>query len=269
MKVTLGAVYGETVDSWYFQAIVDLLMKQPPPGFQWANASVGVRSGPLLAAGRGHLVGNFLEHTDGDVLMMIDTDQSFDPALFWDLAATFQKVKDDHPDLGILAGVTWMSGHPKLERPLPNLYHAGPQNTLLHATTYPENALVEVGAVGLSNLLLSRDCAAAVTRTETGRPINPFHHMSVVNWDALGIDLATWDDPVKIAEVTRKAVYEADQMGEDLSFCCRVREAGYRILVHTGIEFAHSKNYLLDGDDYRRAVKEWQEAVPVPALEAQ
>lgn len=266
-KVTLGAVYGETVDSWYFNAIIDLLMKPPPSGYAWANANVGVRSGPVLSAGRGHLIGNFRENTDGDVLVMIDTDQTFTPEQFWGLVGTYRQTKQDHPELGILAGVTWMSGDPKLSNPLPNFWMTE-QNTgqFIHATTYPPNALVEVAAVGCSNLVIGRDCIDKVIHTDTGRQYNPFHHVPILNWKVLAEDIAGWDDPEKIETTIRKAVWEADQLGEDLSFCVRVREAGFRIIVHTGLEFGHSKSYLLDGDDYRSALTRWnQQQEPVPA----
>lgn len=267
MKVTLGAVLSTDVDAYYHMGIVDILMKRPPEGFEWANASVAVKSGPLLAAGRAHEVNNFLDETDGDVLIHLDSDQTCTPETFWNLLSFHQWVTSEHPDVGITAGVTWMSGHPKLERPFPNLYMPHPQGTypgqLVHCTTYPENSIVEYGAVGLSNYVISRECAEAVRTTESGRHINPFHHLSIPNWRALAADVAAWDDIDKIEEAMRRAVAEADQLGEDLSYCARVREKGYRILVHTGLEFGHSKNYLLDGDDYRRALQEWRDA-PAP-----
>lgn len=265
-KVTFGAVYGDTIDSWYFNSVIDLLMKPPPPGFGWANASVGVRSGPLLAAGRGHLIGNFREHTDGDCLVMLDTDQTFTPERFWELVATYKALRDQHADVGIVAGVTWMSGHPKLDNPLPNFwYQENGRGQFIHATTYPDDAIIDAAAVGCSNLVIGRDCVDAVIHTDTGRQYNPFHHMPILNWRALAEDLAAWDDIDKIEQVMRNAVLQADQLGEDLSFCVRVRDAGFRILVHTGLEFGHSKNYLLDGDDYRAAVERWKQQEPVPA----
>lgn len=263
-KVTFGAVYGKDVDSWYFQSVVDLLLKPPPDGYAWANASIGVRSGPLLASGRGHLIGNFFEHTDGDVLCMIDTDQTFTPEQFWDLVATYRTLKEQHADLGICAGVTWMSGHPKLAQPLPNFwYQQQGTGQFIHAVEYPENAIIEVVAVGCSNLVIGRDCVQAAIHTDTGRQYNPFHHMPILNWEVLARDVAAWDDPDKIERTMRDAVNTADQLGEDLSFCVRVRDAGYKILVHTGIEFGHSKAYLLDGDDYRAAMARWQKTAQV------
>lgn len=256
-KVTFGAVYGSQVDTWYFQSVLDMLMKNPPEGYALADGAVGVRSGPLLSQGRGHLLGTFHEHTDGDCLVMIDTDQCFSPELFWDMVACYRFMKNEHPDTGILAGVTWMSGHPKLETPMPNFWHAGPgPGQLVHAATYEKDHIVEVAAVGCSNLVVGRDVAAHFVAEN----INPFHHLPVLNWAAMAHDLAGWDDPVKIEDVIRRAVWGADQLGEDMSFCTRVRDAGFRIFVHTGLEYSHSKNYLLDGDDYRRAVAKAVEA---------
>jgi hypothetical protein len=146
-----------------------------------------------------------------------------------------------------------MTGHPKLHTPLPNLFLAGPQaqyGQLLHAQTYPPNALIEVAAVGCSNLALGRP----VAQHFVDQNINPFHHISILDWQKLAGDVAGWDDPDKIEQTMREAVWRADQLGEDMSFCTRVRDAGWRILCHTGLEFAHSKTYLLDGDDYRKAV---------------
>jgi hypothetical protein len=252
IKVTLGAVYGAEIDSWYFQSILEIMMRPPPDGYVWADA-VGVRTGPLLSMGRGQLLGNFISQTDGDCLVSIDTDQHFTPERFWELVACWKAVTDENPDIGIVAGVTWISNHPKLEKPMPNLYVQHPQGhpgQTLHAQTYPENKLMEVAAVGTSNFVMSRKVAQHFADME----INPFHHMSLVNWRALARDISAWDDVDKIEETMRRAVNNADQLGEDLSFCARVREAGYRIVVHTALEFAHSKTYLLDGDDYRQAL---------------
>jgi hypothetical protein len=250
IKVAIGAVYGATVDTWYYQSMAETLLRKPPTGYEVAEL-IFARTGPNLAQGRGTVLGNFIENTDADCLVFIDTDQAFTPERFWDLVACWNVVNEEHEKVGIVAGVTWMSGHPKLVKPMPNLYAPGKgSGHLLHAQTYPENRLMDVAAVGTSNFVVSR----ALAQHFVDMGINPFHHMSITNWDALAADIAGWDDPAKIAETMRAAVYNADQLGEDLSFCTRVRDAGYRILVHTGLEFAHSKTYLLDGDDYRQAL---------------
>ena len=252
-KVTFGAVYPSEVDSWYFQSVLELLMRGTPAGYAWASGLVGVRTGPNLAMGRGHLLGNFLEGTDGDCLVMIDTDQEFTPEKFWELVDCFRRARQEHENVGIVAGVTWMSGHPKLANPMPNMWVQGKhQGQYTHLQTYAPDSMIEVAAVGCSNLVVGRD----VAQHFADQNINPFHHISVTNWPILAQVIAGWDDPAKIEEEMRRAVWNADQLGEDLSFCTRVTDAGFRILVHTGLEFAHSKTYLLDGDDYRRAINE-------------
>jgi hypothetical protein len=260
-KVTLGAIYGLNVDAWYFQSFMDLMLRTPPEGFAWAdNAVVACKSGPLLSQARGHVLGNFAENTDADCLVYIDTDQVFTPELFWNLVACFKWQKEQVAETGIVAGVTWMSGHPKLETPLPNIWgarrgaHIGQYHIL---DTYPSDTILEVAACGFSNLVIGRDVATHFA----SQGINPFHHISVTNWEAMAQDFAGWDDPAKIAEAMRNAVWNADQLGEDLSACARIRDAGYRIFVNTNLEFPHSKTYLLDGDDYRRAVARAQEPV--------
>ena len=260
--VVLGVIHGAHVDGWYFQSFADILLKKRPPGFNFDPDTpvVMVRSGPLLSQARGHLIGNFLEASTADAIVMIDADQAFDYETFWNLVACYKAMKETYPDVGIVAGVTWMTGHPKLAVPKPNIWHIGKHPThFLHADTYPADAIMEVGSVGCSNMVVGRDiCDVLVNRSD--HQVNPFHHLPAgIDWNAMAADFAGWDDPTKIAETLRDTIYDADQLGEDMSFCTRVRAAGFRILVNTNLEFAHSKNYLLDGDDYRAALAKDQE----------
>lgn len=257
VKITYGSIYGRDVDSWHYMSVIDLLMQGPPVGYKWSDAAVGIRSGPLLSSGRGQCLYSFVEQTNGDLLTMIDSDQAFSPDLYWNLCNMFIQAREEYPTLGILAGVTWMSGHPKLVNPLPNIWKQGRhKGEYIHLTTYPPDSLIELAAVGCSNLVISREVAQWFIDEghRLGHGINPFHHMNVLNYEALARDIMNCDDIEKAATTIRDAVWNSDQLGEDLSFCTRVREAGFRIFCHTGLEFPHSKNYLLDGDDYRTAV---------------
>lgn len=241
MKVSLGIVHGAEIDGWHYHSIIGLLTKKNPTGHV-LDDHVCVRSGPLLSAGRGTLVGQFLTQTDSDALFMLDSDMKFTPELIYTHIDFFDQCRQTYPDLGILGGLTEISSDPLGQVRKPNVWVAGKHpGQFYQVSEVPENALMEVGGTGAACLLISRE----VLEKFAGEKINPFHHVPLVNWPMLARNVINMTDMEQAAEEIRYAVWGADQCGEDMSFCMRVRHAGYRIFVHTGLHYGHSKSILL------------------------
>lgn len=212
---------------------------------------VCIRSGPLLSAGRGTLVNTFLEQTDSDALLMLDSDQHCYPETVYTLIDLFAKLRVERPDTGILCGITYISKDERADVLYPNLWAAAPPpHQQVQITTYPKDSLIEIAAAGCSNMIVARE----TLQTFHDQKINPFHHIPIIDWPQLAAGLDDVD-PVRRADYLRKIVWDADQYGEDLSFCKRVRDAGYKIYAHTGIIFDHSKNVLLGEREYDAAVQ--------------
>lgn len=249
MNVSIGIVHGGNVDAWFFHTMVGLL--QTGNEKHRLDHHVCIRSGPLLAAGRGTLVNTFLDQTDSDALLMLDSDQHCYPETVYTLIELFANLRAERPDTGVLCGITFISKDERADVLYPNIWAKGRHpGEMVQLTTYPKDSLFEIGAAGCSNMIVGRD----VLQKFHDDGINPFHHIPIVDWVALA------DSTKKVAESDLAAhlkttILNADQYGEDLSFCRRVADAGYKLYTHTGIIFDHSKNVLLGEPEYDAAVR--------------
>ncbi len=249
MRVSLGVVHGQEINSWYHHSMVGFLTRQDHPNGHNFDDHICVRSGPLLSAGRGVLVGQFLERTKADALLMLDSDMVYSPELIYQHVDLFEKCRSEYPDLGMLGGLAFISSNPRNANPLPNMWMPGKHDgQFLQVTRYPPDALMEIGATGAACVMIARE----VLEKFAGERINPFHHIPLVNWPLLARNVSVMD-PAQIEAELRYAVWGADQCGEDISFCMRVRNAGYRIMVHTGLKYDHAKSTLLGEQEFRTA----------------
>lgn len=245
----MGVVHGGTIDAWFFHTMVGLLQTQSEQ--HKLDHHICIRSGPLLSAGRGTLVNTFLEQTDSDALLMLDSDQHCYPETIFTLIDLFAKLRADDPRNGILCGITYISKDERADVLYPNLWAQGRHdNQQVQMTVYPKDSLVEIAGAGCSNMIVARE----VLEKFHEKQVNPFHHLPIIDWEMLSVGLEKLS-PNEWADHLRTTIWDADQYGEDLSFCRRVRANGYRILAHTGIVFDHSKNVLLGEPEYDAAVK--------------
>lgn len=273
MKVTIGVVHGQDVDGWFFHSMLGLASYIRKHGVDiedvgyidqedWAI----VRSGPALALGRGKLIGTFLESTDADALIMLDADMAFTPDTVVQMINGFQEMRAEYENVGMLGGLAFISNDPRVCRPMPNLWSENPQNPhhIIALDGYAPDTLYEVAATGGACVIIGRDVLEELVKYG-----NPFHHVPLVNWHMLSRSLATMDDIGEIETLLKEHVLQADQLGEDLSFCYRVKEHGWRIFVHTGLRFDHAKSTLIGEPEFIRAVEESQRNVarmaPIPA----
>lgn len=252
MKVTVGAVHGENVDGWFFHSMVGLHSLLRKSNHLDVDDEVIVRSGPLLSAGRGHLAASFLEQTKGEALVMLDSDMVFESQTIVEMVQTFEKLRAEYGEnVGMLGGLAFISNNPRLHSPMPNIWMADPQipERLIHQSTFPRNALLEIGATGGACIIIHRQVFEAIGR-------HWFHHIPALQWPLLARDVAKMDDPLEIENLLRSTVWDADQLGEDMSFCIRARAHGFRIFLHTGLIFDHAKSTLLGLEEYDRAVED-------------
>lgn len=257
-KVAVGIVHGQEMDGWFVNSLVDLMTSTPQDDRYTLQEYVLIRSGPLLAAGRGVLVGEFLERTDADILVMLDDDMVYQPQHIYELVDVLVRTREQDPAIGAVGGLAFISNHPRLNTPMPNIWIPHPKlpDQMLHMSEFPRDTLMEVGSTGGACVAIHRE----VLQSFADRNINPFHHVSKVDWAMLAQEIGRLDDSEKAAETIRTRVMDADQYGEDMSFFLRVRDAGYKVLIHTGIIFDHSKSTLLGLEEYERAVERHKNA---------
>ncbi len=256
MKIALGTVHGEDVNGWYLHSVLGLYAwvarhKDPEsPEYLSLGDSIMVRSGPALAMGRGKLVGTFLEQSDADALLMVDADMSFDASTVVAMTNAFVEMREKYDNVGMLGGLAFISNDPRAVQPVPNLWIENPRlrHNIVKLPEYAPDTLYEVAATGAACVLIGRDVLEKVS-TEG----NPFHHINLVNYEMLARNVASMDDPAPISDMIRQHVEVSDQLGEDLSFCYRVKNAGYRVFVHTGLRFDHAKAILVGEPEYDAA----------------
>lgn len=250
MNVVIGCVAGETVSSRFFCSIVGLLMDLKRPDCETKhtfNYFPIVKSGPLLSMARGRLAGLFLEEAQADALIMLDSDMEFAPITIYKMVDCFEELRRQYPDAGMMGGLAFTCGDIRTQRITPTLWFDNPERAqdVYQSFSYPENVCKEVAATGAACVIIAREVFEKFSN------INPFHHISVINWPYLAQNVMAMDDQTQIAEEIRHAVWSGDQLGEDMSFCTRVRDAGYRIFVHTALNFDHMKSMPMGVPEYR------------------
>lgn len=254
MKIAVGVVHGQDIDGWFLNSLVDLMTTKNATNVPYEiHDYVLIRSGPLLSAGRGVLVGQFLEQTDAEILVMLDDDMGFNPAHIYELVDVLVRSREQDPRIAAVGGLAFISNHPRLATPLPNIWVPHPQrpHEMMHMTEFPADTLMEVGSTGGACVAIHRE----ILQLFADQKVNPFHHVPKVDWLRLAGTIRQMEDLDAAAELARQVVWDADQYGEDMSFFMRLREADYRVLVHTGIVFDHSKSTLLGLEEYHRAVE--------------
>ena len=237
MKLTLGVVHGDTTDGWFIGPFTNFLVNPKVRSLIELTDPVLVRSGPDLAMGRGHVVGEFLEHRDGDALLMLDSDMAFTPQTIVDMWQVWGKLLEQGHQ--ILGGLAFILGGPKVntEHMRPNIWMDDPEKGppfMCQVLNYPRNQLLRVAGTGAACLMIGREVLDKM------RP-NPF---------------AIYNLP------------DGDRLSEDLSMCRRARDLGFEIHHHTGIKFDHAKTVLVGEDDYLPALEHYEmlnvpEEVPV------
>ena len=170
------------------------------------------QSGPRVAATRNNLVREFLL-TDAAWFLGIDTDQYWHPDDLKRLIDAADPVKRP-----VIGGLVFADQGGQL---FPTLYKEGDESNFHVALAYPRDSIVEVDGTGAAFLMVHR---RVIERMAQKYPEpHPWFQETVVN----GVD-----------------------RGEDLTFCTRVRELGYKIYVHTGVKVGHVKTRYLTEKEY-------------------
>lgn len=183
-----------------------------------------------IAAGRNRVVRDFLEQTDGEWLLMVDTDMGFAPDTVDRLVAAADP--GERPVVGALCFAACREGEPtplhgELFSIRPTVYTWASDGTgsgFWPVLNYGRGGLARVDGTGAACLLIHRTALEKVA-------------------DRYG---PAWFDPMP-------ADGSARWFSEDLSFCLRLREAGIPLHVDTSVKTAHHKGVLfLDEDAFDR-----------------
>ena len=213
-RVCIGMVNNGTIDALL---AMDLIHVAREKGGHFDHL-VQVGNVGLTTRSRNVVVKTFLETTDADWLLMIDSDERLS-------LQTWHKLIDsahdkDRPIVSGLVFAAFFDGEDSL-RPVPTIYRMDPEKGLEAIDAYPIDKLIEVDATGTGCLLIHRSVLLDMQKQATPNQ---------------GKDWA-W-----FVEGAINGTY----FGEDLLFSKRLKSMGYKIFAHTGAILPHHKQFWLD-----------------------
>ena len=172
----------------------------------------------LTTRSRNVVVKTFLETTDADWLLMIDSDERLS-------LDTWHKLIDSahDKDRPIVSGLVFAAFFDDQDglRPVPTIYKMDMEKGLQPIDAYPIDELIEVDAVGTGCILIHRKVLLDMQAQATPNQ---------------GKDWAWFVE----------GAIDGTYFGEDLLFSKRLKSMGYKIFAHTGAILPHHKQVCLD-----------------------
>lgn len=220
--ITLGYLSPGTVSTRFHDSVVDLMLADPR-----VDSRISLVSGPLISTARCNIIRHFLSfQSKPEWLLMLDSDMSFDS----EIAEKFLNVA--HEKLRPVVGGLCFGGG-RVGTPFPTLYRmtdpvkVGDEVTSV-IKNYPKDALCKVDATGAACLFMHRDLLMQM-HDQFGTMSDG--HENPHPWFA-------------------ETIYKGHPMGEDWTFCMRLKQMKVPLYVHTGIKLGHVKSQLYDEEFY-------------------
>lgn len=216
-KVAIGWLDPGQVDGMFMLSIASIYAQR----LARVDALLRVEAGGLLSRGRNELVAQFLEYTDAQWLLMIDSDEQLSIEGFDKLIDTVHDT--ERPIVAGLYFAAW--GGDRASRPL--IFTAQEGTTrFMPIMDYPTDKVIPIDSAGTGCLMIHRSVFEAIQADA-----DP-HEGKVWCWFR--------DMPVN-----------GDWFSEDHYFCQRARGMGFPIHAHTGVVLPHRKRYWLTEKHFR------------------
>ena len=213
-KVCIGMVNNGTIDS---MLAIDLIHIAREKNGHFDHL-VQVGNIGLTTRSRNVVVKTFLEETDADWLLMVDSDERLS------IDAWHKLIDAAHDkDRPIVSGLVFAAFFDDQDglRPVPTIYRMDPEKGLEAIDAYPIDELIEVDATGTGCLLIHRSVLLDMQKQATPNQ---------------GKDWAWFVE----------GAIDGTYFGEDLLFSKRLKSMGYKIFAHTGAILPHHKQFWLD-----------------------
>ena len=179
---------------------------------------VRIKGSGLLSKMRNRVVKAFLENTDSDWLLMIDTDEQLNIEVF-DMLINTAHDKERPVVSGLVFAAFDAHKHP-YPKPVPAIFQDAPEG-FLPLYKYDRNSVFEIDACGTGCVLIHR---SVLEKMRDNADPNQ------------GTDWCWfWDGPI-----------DGNWVSEDLLFSRRIRQLGFPIHVNTAAILPHQKSYWLD-----------------------
>jgi GT2 family glycosyltransferase len=212
-KVSIGVCDPGTVNGDFAFKLVELMQARGPK----LGPLVRVKGNGLLSKLRNRVVKAFLDNTDSDWLLLIDSDEQLSVSTFDQLINTAH-----HTERPVVAGLVFAAFKDEglYPKPVPAIFQDTPQG-FLPLFKYDRNAIFEIDACGTGCMLIHRSVL------EKMREVADPHQGTDWCW--------FWDGPLN-----------GEWISEDLLFSRRIRQLGFPIHVNTAAILPHQKSYWLD-----------------------
>jgi hypothetical protein len=213
-KVCIGMVNNGTINSLLAMDLIHIAREKNGH----FDHMVQVGNIGLTTRSRNVVVKTFLETTDANWLLMIDSDERLSLDTWRKLVSSADDIQ--RPIVSGLVFAAFFDGQDEL-RPVPTIYRMNMETGLQPIDDYPLDKLFEVDAVGTGCILIHRNVLLDMQKNAT------------VNQ---GKDWAWFVE----------GAIDGTYFGEDLLFSKRLKSMGYKIFAHTGAILPHHKQFWLD-----------------------
>jgi GT2 family glycosyltransferase len=227
-KVVIGYVCGTDVKSRFMECLIDLDRHDEftTRRLREGGGPLGWGSGVNVSGARNALVKKFLEDTQAEWLLFLDTDMTFGYDLLERLLA-----EADPEKAPIVGGLCFGNDN---GRYFPTLYDLTGTEDDVQFVRYDEwqpDAMMQVFATGAACLLIHR------TVLERIRDYPNPHRPGEIGFS-------------KAFPWFQETDFNGRIMGEDITFCLRAGTAGYPVFVNTAVQLGHIKDHALTMDGY-------------------
>ncbi len=227
ITVAIGYCHPEYVSAFFHDSLIGLKN-------EWNRAvdTISVLSGPKVDQARNIIMKRWLENTEADYLLMVDTDMVLPPNTL--------HVLINH-DKDVVGGLCFSGmGGDSVIKPTIRIIENSEIKVLWD---YPTDSLIQVAATGAACVLIKRKVAEGV-------------------WQARGKDHPMpW---------FAHGMHRGVEIGEDVAFCLTAGKVGYEIWVDTSLVIPHVKPRLIAEGDYVISLSrddhpnyEFREKVPI------
>lgn len=216
-KVAIGWLDPGQVDGMFAMTIASIYAER----LNRIDGLLRVEAGGLLSRGRNELVAQFLQYTQAQWLLMIDSDEQLSLEGFDKLIGSVHDT--ERP---IVAGMYFMAwGGDRAAQP--SIFRAVPDSSrFTPISDYPTDQVIPIDSAGTGCLMVHRSVFEAFQADAAP-------HQGK-NW-CWFMDMAV----------------NGDWYSEDHYFCSRARELGYQLHAHTGVILPHRKRYWLTEKHFR------------------
>jgi hypothetical protein len=226
--IHISYVHHGEVNAFFMQGILDILRKYPTT----IGSYTGMQGLGLLTKTRNMAVAHFLDETKDDWMLIIDADEYLPISSFKKLIESADNWK-----VPILSGLVFGVSNPldANYKPRPCIFKDNESSENVGFDIYYDykvNTLMEVAAAGTGCLLVHR---------------RVFEQLREEYQEKVGKDWCWFTDG---------PYGNNDWISEDLSFCKRVKESGFKIHAHTGAILPHSKNIWVSEANYIKWLKD-------------